>query len=222
MAANLTPGKVSELHSPLTSLAAKEIREGIVSGRLKPGVRLVEGKLSEEMGISRMPVREALRLLAAEGLVTIEPRRGATVSQFTAEQVREMVEVRATLEGLNAKLAARRHDKAEIAKLKQILEAGSKLTSSDDLASLEHQNAQFHDALAQCGANTVLMEILGSLRERTALLFTIDNRNRIRETWKEHSKILKAVIAGDADLAAKLAASHVYSSAGIAEGETSS
>src|SRR5437868_1625874 len=81
---------------------------------------LVEGRLSEELGVSRMPVREALRQLAAEGLVTIEPRRGASVTQYTEDQIRELVEVRATLEGLNAKLAARRHDEAKMAELQSI------------------------------------------------------------------------------------------------------
>jgi DNA-binding GntR family transcriptional regulator len=217
MPATPLPPKVSELHSPLTTLAAKEIRERIVSGRLQPGARLVEGKLSEEMGISRMPVREALRVLAAEGLVSIEPRRGATVSEYTPEQVRDMVEVRATLEGLNARLAARRHDRGEIAKLKHILESGSKLTSKDDLLSLERHNALFHDALAHSAANTVLQEILTSLRERTALLFTMGNRERIRETWKEHAQILLAVISGDEEKAALLATRHVYLSAGLDE-----
>jgi len=108
-------------HSPLTQLVVDALREKILSGAIAPGERLVEGRLSEEFSVSRMPVREALRQLAACGLVTIEPRRGASVTQFERGQLRELVEVRATLEALNAKLAAQRHDPAQIADLEALL-----------------------------------------------------------------------------------------------------
>ncbi|MCU9611739.1 GntR family transcriptional regulator, partial [Escherichia coli] len=89
----------------------------ILKGAYAPGERLVENKLSAELGVSRIPVREALRALASEGLVLIEPRRGASVAKLSPDIVREMVEVRATLEGLNAKLAAQRRDPSLVAEL---------------------------------------------------------------------------------------------------------
>src|SRR5438067_12639926 len=97
-------------HSPLTKLAADRIRSRILAGEFAPGERLAEERLSAELGVSRMPVREGLRILAAEGMVTLQPRRGASVTSYTAPQIQELVEVRATLESLNAKLAARRSD----------------------------------------------------------------------------------------------------------------
>src|SRR5690606_7658260 len=103
--------------SPLTHLDVDALREQTHGSAIAPGERLVEGRLSEEFWVARMPVREALRQLAACGLVTIEPRRGASVTQFERGQLRELVEVRATLEALNAKLAAQRHDPAQIADL---------------------------------------------------------------------------------------------------------
>ena len=121
MTAGVPPENIGAAHSPLTKLVVDSIRERILSGAYEPGERLVEAHLSTELGVSRMPVREALRVLAAEGIVTIEPRRGATVPLYSAEQVRELVEVRATLEALNAKLAAKRHDPEQIRKLEQIL-----------------------------------------------------------------------------------------------------
>jgi DNA-binding GntR family transcriptional regulator len=205
--------KLGERHAPLTKLVLTALRERILSGALAPGERLVEGRLSEELGVSRMPVREALRALAAEGIVAIEPRRGATVTTFTREQIHEMVEVRATLEALNAKLAARRHDPAQITKLERILAEGSQLTSDDDLTRISALNLHFHEALGSVAANSVLQEIMRSLRERTALFFTVNNRERMRQNWEEHAAILRAVVAGDAELAALLAARHVYSAA---------
>ena len=90
----------------------------ILGGRHRPGERLVEESLSAELGVSRVPVREALLALSAQGLVHIEPRRGATVAAVTPKIVAELVEVRALLEGLNARLAAQRHDPEIVAELR--------------------------------------------------------------------------------------------------------
>ena len=205
--------RLGESHSPLTRLVVDRLRERILSGTVGGGERLVEGRLSEELGVSRMPVREALRQLASEGLVTIEPRRGATVTQFTEEQVRELVEVRATLEGLNAKLAARRHDPAKIAELQGILSEGVRLAEAGDPLVLIRLNERFHDALTNIASNSVLRDVMRSLRDRTALLFAPLNRNQGKQIWEEHAAILRAVIAGDAELAALLATRHVFSAA---------
>jgi len=208
-----TERTLGESHSPLTRLVLDALRDRIMGGALSAGDRLVEGRLSEELGVSRMPVREALRQLAAEGLVTIEPRRGATVTQFSEEQVRELVEVRATLEGLNAKLAAKRHDPAKIAELESILAEGVRAAQTADALTLMRLNERFHEALANIGANTVLRDIMRSLRDRTALLFVPLNRIRGPQNWEEHAAILRAVIDGDAEMAALLATRHVYSAA---------
>jgi DNA-binding GntR family transcriptional regulator len=213
VAMELPQRRLGESHSPLTRLVVDKLRERILSGTVAGGERLVEGRLSEELGVSRMPVREALRQLASEGIVTIEPRRGATVTQFSEEQVRELVEVRATLEGLNAKLAARRHDRATIAELETILSEGVRLAESGDPLVLIQLNERFHDALANIASNSVLRDMMRSLRDRTALLFAPMNRNQGKQNWEEHAAILRAVIAGDAELASLLATRHVYSAA---------
>jgi DNA-binding GntR family transcriptional regulator len=167
--------------------------------------------LSAELGVSRMPVREALRVLAAEGLVAIEPRRGATVPVYSPEQIREFVEVRATLEALNAKLAAKRHDPKEIRRLEQILAAGSKVTERTDLARLHQPNNCFLAALADVAANSPLRGMVRWRRERTAVIFAPHSRKRAKQNWEEHAAIVRAVVAGDGELAALLAARHVYS-----------
>lgn len=206
---------LGEIHAPLTKLITAALRERIVSGEIGVGERLVEGRLSEEMGVSRMPVREALRELAAEGIVTIEPRRGASVTVFTDEQKRELVEVRATLEALNAKLAAKRHDPEQIAALQKILDDGARLADTDDPVLLSRQNTEFHEALATVAANSVLQDMVRSLRDRTVMLFAPISKRRGRQNWEEHANILRAVIAGDSELAALLAARHVYNAAEI-------
>ena len=207
--------KLGEAHAPLTSLVARTIRERILSGELAPGERLVEARLSEELGVSRIPVREALRTLSADGIVSIEPRRGATVTAYSPELVRELVEVRATLEALNAKLAARRHNPDLISRLQQIVSQGAEIAKSADARQLHDDNAEFHEALAGIAANSVLRDMVRSLRERTAPIFAPHSRKRARENWEEHAAIARAVVAGDAELAALLAARHVYSAAEV-------
>jgi DNA-binding GntR family transcriptional regulator len=200
-------------HAPLTKLVTSALRERILNGDIALGERLIEGRLSEELGVSRMPVREALRELAAEGIVTIEPRRGASVTMYTDAQKRELIEVRATLEALNAKLAARRHDPEQIAELETILEEGARLTEGDDAAALIRQNFRFHEALGKVAGNSVLQDLVRALRDRTAILFAPVRIARARQNWQEHAGILKAVIEGDGELAALLAARHVYNAA---------
>lgn len=199
--------KPGAAHAPLTKLVVDAIRDRIMKGEFPPGERLVEAHLSDLLGVSRMPVREALRQLASEGVVTIEPRRGASVTSYSAEQAQELVEVRATLESLNAKLAARRRDPERIARLQQMLAAGA---NEPDLHQLHERNAGFHEALADIAANSVLRDMVRSLRERTVLIFAPFSRARARQNWEEHSAIVRAVIAGDAELAGLLAARHVY------------
>jgi len=167
--------------------------------------------------VSRIPVREALRALASEGLVLIEPRRGASVARLSPVIAREMVEVRATLEGLNAKLAAQRRDPALIAELEAVLREGMDAAAQGRADQLLGLNNRFHEVLGTIAANSVLQEMMRSLRERTAALFGPANVVRARQNWDEHAQILQAVIAGDADLAALLAARHVYSAAKAAD-----
>lgn len=202
--------KVGQQHLPLFALIRDTLRQRILSGELANGERLVETKLSEEMGASRIPVREALRALAAEGLVTIEPRRGACVAFYSDEVARDLVEVRATLEGLNAKLAAARVTEKSLTELRKVMEAGMEAAKGDDAALLSELNTRFHELLATAAGNEVLTDMMRSLRARTAMLFSSSHTSRPRQNWEEHAQVLQAVISGNGDLAALLAAQHVH------------
>jgi DNA-binding GntR family transcriptional regulator len=204
-------------HSPLFALVTDTLRQRILDGQYDPGERLVENTLSLELGVSRSPVREALRALAAEGLVKIEPRRGASVARLSPNIAREMVEVRATLEGLNAKLAAQRRDPALILEIEKVLKEGNDAVNSGQTERFVELNSKFHELLGNIAANSVLQDMMRSLRERTGLLFAPANLSRARLNWDEHAQILQAVIAGDADLAALLATRHVFSAAKAVE-----
>ncbi|MGZ3339274.1 MAG: GntR family transcriptional regulator [Reyranella sp.] len=197
----------------LSKVVSEKIRGQILAGRLKPGERLVEDRLSAELGVSRVPVREALRGLSMEGLVRLEPNRGASVTEVTPELLAELVEVRTLLEALNARLAARRHDPEIVALLQDTLRRGNEAAQSGTADELAQLNAEFHERLAEASRNSVLSDIMRSLRERTGLAFSINGRARAREDWNEHAGVLAAVIEGDEEIAALLAARHVKNAA---------
>jgi DNA-binding GntR family transcriptional regulator len=201
--------RLGEEHSSLHDQVITELRRAILSGKLKPGERLVEGRLADELGVSRNPVREAIRALASEGLVEVTARRGATVATMTENEARETIEVRALLEGQNARLAARRQDKQIIKRIETVLNKGTAAVAAKRFEQLFDLNQQFHRELAAAGQNTVLGELLQKLRERTAMLFSPMDPARQARSWEEHAGILRAIIAGDERAAAKLAAEHV-------------
>lgn len=200
-------------HASLGQLATDSLRSAILSGQYQPGERLVEDRLSVEMGVSRVPIREALRQLATEGLVTVQPRRGASVAEVSPAVAADLVEVRATLEGLNARLAARNRSADILAELHDILREGNRAAESQSVTDLVRLNGAFHDKLAEAGRNSILWDIMRTLRERTSLVFALTTQRRASEDWKEHSRILAAVIKGNEEQAANLAAEHVRAAA---------
>ncbi|WP_431305444.1 GntR family transcriptional regulator [Sediminicoccus sp. BL-A-41-H5] len=197
---------------PLSRQALQRLRAAILSGDLKPGERLVEERLSAELGMSRVPIREAIQQLIAEGLaVPAEGTRGAQVATMTEEFARDLIEVRAVLEGLTARLAARHCDARTRAEIEALLERGAALAAGPqrDAGQLAALNIAFHDLLALAGTNQALREVMRPLRERTELVFRRNSTERAVRDWQEHAMILEAVSEGDEELAALLAARHV-------------
>jgi len=200
---------VGPSHIPLPERVAAELREAIRTRRIKPGTRLVEERLAQDLGVSRNPVREAIRSLAAEGLVTITARRGAVVAGVTQQEAREIVEVRALLEGHNARLAARRQDAGILRRIAAVLDQGNQAVAAGRYDALSDLNARFHQELACAGQNEALCELLLRLRERTAMFFAPTEPARQQAQWDEHAAVLRAILEGDENRAASLAADHV-------------
>lgn len=200
-------------HQQLSQLVMSRLREMILSGQLEPGHRLVEGRIADDLKVSRVPVREALRALGAEGLVEIRPRLGAVVASLEPSTAREMIQIRATLEGLNARLAAEHRTPELIARIEQVLDKGRMQIESGEADGLQDLNSRFHDLLYAAGANSMLADLMRSLRERTRRLFLATTDEETRRTWDEHAAILRAVQSGDGALAAMLAERHVMRAA---------
>src|ERR1700757_4339677 len=145
--------KLGDDYPPLHGRVVLALRDAILNGRFKPGERLVEERLAQEWGVSRNPVREAIRVLASEGLVEVAARRGASVVKMSDQEARETIELRALLEGQNARLAARRHDQQVIKRIEAVLNKGTAAVAAARFDQLFQLNQQFHDALAAAGQN---------------------------------------------------------------------
>jgi DNA-binding GntR family transcriptional regulator len=199
---------IGDRHVSLREVVLEEIKRAIRDGRYRPGERLPEIRLANDLKVSRNPVREALRTLESEGLVEISPRRGASVAILSRRTATEMVEVRAMLEGVNARLAARRRDPAILASLGKVLELGTEAAKTGHLSDLARYNAEFHTLLAAAGQNHMLVDLVRSLRDRTSVAFGPPVPGQAARNWEEHAQILEAVIAGDEELASVLASRH--------------
>lgn len=193
----------------LNDKVRESLRDAILEGRFKPGDRLVEGRLAEMFGVSRNPVREALKALNNEGLITIAPRRGAVVTELSDGEAADVVELRAALEGFSAKLAARRLTPEAGEALAEVLAAGEAAARRGDEEELHRLNDVFHGELANAGSNLVLADFIRTLRAKTHWLFASVSRARAEESWSEHAAILRAVLDRDEEMAELLASRHV-------------
>lgn len=191
--------------------AYAHLERAILIGELKPRERLVEAELAEQLGLSRTPVREALRRLEERGLVRILPHRGAVVADLSAEEVESIYEVRVCLEGLAARLAAAALTPAQLARIGQLEGACARLASSGDILALMAANDQFHDAIYGAAGNPCLLELIRQLRQRVNLLrynaWALPAR--IGRSLEEHRQILELLRARASGRMAGLIRTHL-------------
>jgi DNA-binding GntR family transcriptional regulator len=195
----------------LRELVFEAIREAIVSGTLAPGERLMEVQLAEELGVSRTPVREAIRRLELEGYVVMVPRKGAFVASLSAKDVADVFEIRAALEGLAAELAAERITEEELEELERQLHYVARCVEEGDLPGLVEADTRFHELLYRASRNQRLTQIIGNLREQIQRFRTtsLATPGRMQETLEEHKKIVEALAQRNAVLARRLAEEHI-------------
>jgi len=195
---------------PEPQRVARVLRDQIVVGERAPGSRLVERDLADELGVSRVPVREALRLLVAEGLVTPRPRTWAVVRTFTDDDVDDLLDVRAALEGLAARRAAEHRDPARLQALDDALAAEDDAADRGDAAAARRAAADFHEALLAAAGNTVLDEVTAVTASRARWL--LGQHEDLAQMAGEHRLLLDAIRAGDVEGAARTVAAHLRTS----------
>lgn len=198
-------------YKPLRELVFESLREAILSGQLRPGERLMEIQLAEEMGVSRTPVREAIRKLELEGSVVMIPRKGAYVSGLSLKDIADVFEIRGALEGLAAELASDRITDEELEELERYLVKIAEEIENGDLNKVVQTDTDFHSLLYQASRNGRLTQIINNLREQIQRFRTtsLSYPGRMKNALEEHRKIVEAIASRDGDLARKLAQEHI-------------
>ena len=208
--------RVERAPAPIRSRVLDNLRQAILERKLAPGQRLIERELVELTGVSRTSIREALRELAAEGLVTTIPNKGTVVATVTAEEARQLYQVRSALEGLAGRLFVENATNAQRRALVNALRAVERAAPKGSPAMLAAKD-KFYDVLFEGGGNEALRSMAGALHARVNLLrsMSLSVPGRSAESLTELAEIVAAVQAGDADAAAK-ACSHHVEAAGMA------
>ena len=184
----------------LSEHVTHQLRRVILSGRVRPGDRLVEQELANELNVSRAPVREALRALAREGLVTIVPHRGAVMADLTPELVVDAFCVRAALEGMAARLATPWLAADDLARLEELVARMEEAGRTGDAARLVEQDVEFHRVLTAACRRPVLLEALAAIANRTHFLVSATRyAYPLGRLAGLHAWIVEAVRSGDPD-----------------------
>jgi DNA-binding GntR family transcriptional regulator len=204
--------------APLRREIETRLRTAIVSGRFKPGDRLIEREMCNLLGVSRASLREALRQLEAEQLVTIVPHRGPVVTELTVEEARQLYDVRAMLEGLAARRFAETASDEDIAALRQALKAFADVVRGKSSVSLLTAKAAFYEVLLEKCGNRIAGRILTQLNNRVGLLrsTSMSQKGRIKHTLAEVTRIVDAIERRDPDGAWQATVEHITRAAEVA------
>ncbi len=195
----------------LREIVFETIRSAIVHGELKPGERLMEVQLAEELGVSRTPVRESIRKLELEGLVKMVPRKGAYVTPMSVTDLVEMMEIRGALEGLVARLAAKYASPEEIDALRESNDCFENAIGNGDYDGIIDYDIAFHEILYKACGNNRLRSMIHSLREqmlrmRVEYVHHVTDMHPLRG---QHRAIIDGVANGDPDAAEAAAKAHI-------------
>lgn len=196
---------------PLRDVVFNTLRQAILTGELKPGERLMEIHLANKLGVSRTPIREAIRKLELEGLVTMIPRRGAEVAQITGKSLQDVLEVRRSLDALCAELACERISDEEIAELEAACKAFEEATATKDTRTIAAADVALHDIIVKATGNKRLVQLVNNLAEQMyRYRFEYIKDFTMHGTLiEEHRIIFEAIRSKDKATAAKAAITHI-------------
>jgi len=216
MAVSVGSMTIGSQHLALRDQVLVELRHRIVNGDYPPGQRLTEDRLAADFGVSRNPVREALRIVQAEGLVTMAPRRGAVVSTPDASTIADLFAVRTSLETVAARLAAERATPGDVSDLRTLLEAAQRATERADFSRVAELNNELHLRVIAISGNPWLSSISSSMYLHVNWVFRPGAAHRAPHSWAEHIRLVDAIEAGDPKEAEAAASAHVAAAAAAA------
>ena len=206
----LTPIKL-DTYQPLRELVCEHIRQAIIGGIFTPGERLMEIQLAEEMGVSRTPVREAIRKLELEGFVVMIPRRGTYVADISIKDINEVYEIRTALDILAAGLAAERINDDELEEMQRLLVEIGTYIEKGDMEKIVEIDSAFHDVLYRASRNERLVNIINNLREQITGLRgrSMNYPGRLVSTLDEHRAIVDSIAQRNPEKAQKAVRMHL-------------
>ena len=209
----LAPIKLDS-YQPLREVVCESLREAIRKGILKPGERIMEIQLAEELGVSRTPVREAIRKLELEGYVVMMPRRGTYVANMSIRDINEIFEIRTALESLSNGLAAEHITDEELEHLQRLLVIIGGYIKEGNMEKIVETDIEFHDLMYHAARNQRLVGIISNLRDQLTRFRTLSMSypGRLEATLDEHKAIVEAIANGDRKLASKSAEKHMENS----------
>ena len=196
---------------PLRDVVFNTLRQAIITGEFAPGERLMEISLANRLGVSRTPVREAIRKLELEGLVIMIPRKGAQVARITEKNLRDVIEIRTVLEEFAAVLACERIDQSGLHDLRQAPEDFIRSVENGDILDIVDKDETFHDTIFRATNNDRLISIINNLREqfyRYRMEYVKDIRQR-SNLVEEHRELLDAISSRDSIKAKELMKTHL-------------
>ncbi len=196
---------------PLRDVVFNTLRKAILTGELKPGERLLEIHLANRLGVSRTPIREAIRKLELEGLVIMIPRRGAEVAQITEKSLKDVLEVRRALDALCVELACDRITTEEEERLKRACDTFERATQTRDATTIAAADVALHDIIVQATGNKRLIQLINNLSEQMYRyrFEYIKDENRHDNLINEHRMIYESIIRRDKEQAAAAAKLHI-------------
>ncbi len=196
---------------PLRDVVFNTLRQAILTGELKPGERLMEIHLANKLGVSRTPIREAIRKLELEGLVTMIPRRGAEVAQITGKSLQDVLEVRRSLDALCAELACERISEEEVEALGVACKAFEEATAKGDIRAIAAADVALHDIIIQATGNRRLVQLVNNLAEQMYRyrFEYIKDQAVYPRLIEEHRVMYNAFCEKNKEIAAKAAVTHI-------------
>ncbi|MEV6123330.1 GntR family transcriptional regulator [Streptomyces sp. NPDC052077] len=200
------PFDIDAGYQPLRERVRDELRQRIIDGVYPPGTRLIETDLAARLGVSRVPVREAMRALESEGFVETVPRRGTVVVELSEQDVEELFDVREALEVLASQQAAQRATKADLRRVRACLAQARRALDAEDPVALGHANEAFHDEILKLSHNALLQGVLKPLHGR--LHWLLRQTGDPHELVEEHTRLFEAIASGEPDRAAACAREH--------------
>jgi DNA-binding GntR family transcriptional regulator len=195
----------------LSQKVYRALKTEIIKGSLKPGTKLSEGKIAKQMEVSRTPIREALRELAAEGFVKISPNQGVVVSNASVEDVQEVLQIRGVLEGLAARLATKMINEEEIKELEKYQKRMEYYTNKDNVLAFSEMDAEFHELILNICGNNRLIQIRKNLSDQAHRyrIRSLSVPGRLKYSLKEHQEIVEALKRKNSEQADRLSQKHI-------------